>query len=116
MNEEAQIRAIARAIGFPAIHNVTGRGWVYGVKDGFRASEFKVPDWLHDLNAMHAAEKHLGDVDEWLLYEGYLDEGGTKFAFHATAAQRAEAFLRALDLWKEDSPMSAITESFKESE
>jgi hypothetical protein len=60
------------------------------------------PLYTKDLNLMHKAEEFLGDVDNWLKYEGFLDEGGTKFLFHATAAQRAEAFLRAFGLWEED--------------
>jgi hypothetical protein len=61
-----------------------------------------LPDYLNDLNATHEMEKSLGDVDNWLKYEGFLDEGGTKFLFHATAAQRVEAFLRVFGLWEED--------------
>jgi len=61
-----------------------------------------LPDYLNDLNAMHEAEKVLGKP---LCYH-YVDhlpkhlEGRTNFALaHATAAQRAEAFLRTLNLW-----------------
>jgi hypothetical protein len=72
--------------------------WKYCSRD---SKTIPFPDYLSDLNAMHQAEEHLGDVDNWLKYEGFLDEGGTKFIFHATAAQRAEAFLRVFGLWEE---------------
>jgi len=60
-----------------------------------------VPDYVNNLNATHKMEECLGYIDNWLKYEGFLDEGGTKFLFHATAAQKAEAFLRVFGLWEE---------------
>lgn len=75
----------------------------------------RLPDYLNDLNAMHEAEKVLGD--KWMPYAsklleittgcgpnmplGFLNGGTLCAAVHATAAQRAEAFLKALNLWKE---------------
>ncbi len=79
----------------------------------------ELPDYLNDLNAMHEAEKSLGtklrtyasklqdvcqnhavgcvpDYQEDLLKLFYL--------IHATAAQRAEAFLRTLNKWEEHRP------------
>lgn len=66
---------------------------------GHTVSGYGLPDYLNDLNAMHEAEPHLGDIDNWLRYDKLLAECATKFTFHATAAQRAEAFLRTLNLW-----------------
>lgn len=68
-----------------------------------------IPDYLSDLNAMHEAEKSL-TIGAQAQYLNQLEEvtGGGKFGtwweclwccHHATAAQRAEAFLRALGLW-----------------
>ena len=61
----------------------------------------KIPDYLNDLNAMHKAEKQLEAEDNhaygcycFELYEKY---GNT---VSLTAAQRAEAFLKTLNLWK----------------
>jgi len=57
-------------------------------------------DYCHDLNAMHEAEKAF-DCPE--LYEGNLIKvcGGVQYMWHATACQRAEAFLRTLGKWEE---------------
>ena len=65
----------------------------------------KVPDFINDLNAMHEAEKHLMDhANAWedyciLLRRGYARPDG---AIGSTAAQRAEAFLKTLNLWKNE--------------
>lgn len=59
-----------------------------------------LPDYLNDLNAMHGAEKVLTSESLWPKYLGYLSEGvGCGYLTHATAAQRAEAFLKTLKLW-----------------
>ena len=65
-------------------------------------------DPLNDLNAMHEVEKLLrGTVeqyhnereyhDRWCRYQSYLLHYA---GVSATAAQRAEAFLRTLNLWQ----------------
>ena len=75
-----------------------------------------LPDYLNDLNAMHEAEKVLlGDqriifLDELLDVLGLkLGPGGWDMDLYsvwlmtrATAAQRAEAFLRTLGKWEDD--------------
>lgn len=54
-------------------------------------------DFCSDLNAMHEAEK-LMDEEQWQDYVEYI--GGTwQEAMHATARQRAEAFLRTIGKW-----------------
>lgn len=59
-----------------------------------------------DLNAMHEAEKCLADPvirREYAYQLSHVSKGSTRFdTMHATARQRAEAFLRALGLWKTD--------------
>jgi hypothetical protein len=65
----------------------------------------------YDLNAMHEAEKVLND-EQWLEYREELRNvvlGGIRMVsqwckadLHATARQRAEAFLRTLGKWEED--------------
>jgi len=69
------------------------------------------PDWFGDLNAMASAEKmlpyeRLGDyLNRLVELTGYCDtKTFTQANFDlatATASQRAEAFLRALNLWVE---------------
>jgi hypothetical protein len=64
--------------------------------------ESGVPDYLNDLNAMHDADKMLTNEQWWLLV-GFLAEicgGGVALCISANAAQRAEAFLKTLNLWK----------------
>jgi hypothetical protein len=64
--------------------------------------------WQHefnycaDLNAMHQAEKTLSTANMYVM-EVQLKYVLTarEFYFHATARQRAEAFLRTLGKWKE---------------
>jgi hypothetical protein len=69
-----------------------------------------IPNYLNDLNAMHDAEKVLGAC--WPTYCEHLleivePEPRTLEIchrwnlLHATAAQRAEAFLRTIGKWEE---------------
>lgn len=86
-----------------------------------------LPDYLNDLNAMHEAEKNLHHqgfrivkIYAWLLNQvtsntlhlweqneyGMCDNWEISLwdcglTAHATATQRAEAFLRAMNLWEE---------------
>ena len=68
-----------------------------------------LPDYLNDLNAMHEAEKVLlgmcdndPQADLWISYLANLVLAAPCcLREHATAAQRAEAFLKTLDLWEE---------------
>jgi hypothetical protein len=83
MTPEAQRIAIAEACGLT--------GWQEA-----RA----LPNYLNDLNAMHEAEKYLTNE----AFEVYIGKLRKMFiardnAHCATAAQRAEAFLRTLNLW-----------------
>ena len=71
----------------------------------------EVPDYLNDLNAMHEAEKvilkhgWLTYID-WLVYIMFGKQDIPSIYYgnilHATAAQRAEAFLRTRYLWSEE--------------
>jgi hypothetical protein len=78
-----------------------------------------IPDYLNDLNAMHEAEKVLSDEQymsfgkahfEDFSYYGHCgriayrntpEESGRVRYLSLTAAQRAEAFLKTLELWEE---------------
>lgn len=66
---------------------IIGAQWVY-------------PDYLNDLNAMHEAEKlKIIGTEYESDYCMYLYENAHQC--FATATQRAEAFLRTLNLWKD---------------
>lgn len=67
-----------------------------------------IPDFLNDLNAMHDAEKVLISRGGLPTYEHFLRFNEFKEdslpwygSVHATAAQRAEAFLRTIGKWIE---------------
>jgi hypothetical protein len=91
MTQEEQRTAIAEACG-----------WKTEYRDAV-SSVTALPDYLNDLNAMHDAEKVLVSL-RWVSYSRRLqtlcDESVT-WPIHATASQRAEAFLRTIGKWKE---------------
>lgn len=70
----------------------------------------KPPDYLNDLNACHEMEKCLPDVNALARYADELDKlcvpvhicslTHWQATVMATAAQRCEAFLKTLNLWK----------------
>lgn len=73
--------------------------------------EGMVPDYTKDLNAIHNAELKLerpgnGEQVELNRYAECLLRislaAGNHYTFQATAAQRAEALLRTLNLWKDE--------------
>lgn len=124
MSPEKQRIAIAEACGWKGPYhpdNIAGMaGWWSRHKgvwwmnpNGNRVMISSVPNYLNDLNAMHEAEKVLSYQDvfaytEWLhvltggdqRYNG-TPLGSTFLAARATAAQRAEAFLRTLKNWED---------------
>ena len=61
-----------------------------------------LPDFTGDLNAMHEAEKVLTPKQQ-TEYAYQLEAlcCPREYGWHATAAQRAEAFLKTLNLWTE---------------
>jgi hypothetical protein len=69
--------------------------------------EIACPNYCNDLNAMHEAEKVLAPSnwnrfsEKWWNYYHHLLDGDVHKTIHATARQRAEAFLRALGKWEE---------------
>ena len=107
MKPEQQRIAIAKACGWTQYKWRCGQhsystwvepGETYKIGD---RQIFNVPGYLNDLNAMHEAEKVLFDKLYWAAcdYEQCLQKITSSWAWHATAAQRAEAFLRTLNLW-----------------
>ena len=117
MTSEEQRLAIAKACGLRMDRPATG--WHdYGC-DCQRC--YPLPDYTYDLNAMHNAERVLDSKQEWEgeehhtcaeeAYMGHLSrivarDSKNRFSddWHfvtATAAQRAEAFLRTIGKWED---------------
>jgi hypothetical protein len=100
MREKQQRIAIAEACGWTEISD-RGAGGINGKHptERWMGADF-VPDYLNDLNAMHDAEKQL-EAEDNHAYGCYCIELYEKYGntVSLTAAQRAEAFLKTLNLW-----------------
>jgi hypothetical protein len=107
MTNEAQRIAIAEACGWTDIRaqKIGNDHDLWGAKDGRRN---RIPNYLNDLNAMHEAEKVLTEkqvrsyaftLAQVLDTSPTVDLDDQFLNIHATASQRAEAFLRTLNLW-----------------
>jgi hypothetical protein len=106
MKPEKQRIAIAEAIGWTDVKGTKGVHPKARFKGrGYADDWIALPDYLNDLNAMHEAEKVL-DYNQMNRYQNIELSGfvrtGTTWICRATAAQRAEAFLRTLGKWEED--------------
>jgi len=124
MTPEQQRIAIAEACGWKPDDDGAGLNtWkasycgnrLFGLRPSFRPDgtiasytvDCVVPDYLNDLNAMHGAEKSLTDRQHltfrkqlWdVVIKDKHDDEWDRCWISATAAQRAEAFLRTLNLW-----------------
>lgn len=109
MNPEAQRIAIAEACGWkliPEYYNGPDSPpeFTTVTPEGNHLCGF-FPDYLNDLNAMHEAEKVLreGHSVRWQVYKDYLGVicgMENTPTIHATAAQRAEAFLKTIGKWE----------------
>ncbi len=105
MSPEQQRIKIAEACGWtkrdvdygPRVGNL----WISpdGLTNGDSNTAFWIPDYLNDLNAMHEAEKVLTPEQRVIYWDRLQDV--SEYSWHTTAAQRAEEFLRTLNLWKE---------------
>ena len=99
MTKEAQRIAIAEACGFASItlEQLPTHAALRGIVRG----RWKwIPDYLSDLNAMHEAEKVLSDAQLKVMFNYIFTTIPPKHHYWcATAAQRAEAFLRTLNLY-----------------
>jgi hypothetical protein len=113
-NEQINI-AIAEACGWRIAERVSPEAkedatacWIR--PNGDEWQEESLPDYCNDLNAMHEAEKVLND-EQWPEYREELRNvvlGGIRMVsqwckadLHATARQRAEAFLKTIGKWEE---------------
>ncbi len=77
-------------------------------KDASGEAWLGIPNYCTDLNAMHEAEKVLKGYEQIATYVWHLENRSGDWstdehlmATHATARQRAEAFLRTLDKWED---------------
>ena len=100
MTPEQQQLAIAEACG--RVQRADGFWFPAGKYYGSAG----IPDYLNDLNAMHEAEKVLVRL-QWVSYLRRLQtlcDESVSWPIHATASQRAEAFLRTIGKWEEAKP------------
>lgn len=111
MTPEAQRIAIAESYGLDV--KVCG---IHLQRDCCRRK--RMPDFLNDLNACAEMEKTLSE-DECEGYHSAIDSilgrddgqfnyPAQSYFFHATAAQRCEAFLRVKGLWQDDSGKAGL--------
>ena len=125
MKPEAQQIAIAEACGYSATPNQGNIGGFIGRNPNGNSDYYAIghnwadaikricPEYLSDLNAMHEAEKALSPANqpargesqwsEYLGWLGFCGENETREVYGcvtATAAQRAEAFLRTIGKWE----------------
>jgi hypothetical protein len=119
MSPEQQRIAIAEACGWTNVHPSNppcGYTERYAGTPSATIVCVPIPDYLNDLNAMHEAEtygcfdlnnksyaKNLAEVvlrDPQGMHHITANWWAIKRIATATAAQRAEAFLKTLNLWK----------------
>jgi len=106
MDKELQCIAIAKLCGWEFKRCSDGTGPEWHRPDGSVDLTGNIPRYAYDLNDMHRAETTL-KAEEWLDYIQTLSiiasglTGHMFFTYHASAAQRAEAFLRTYDKWEE---------------
>jgi hypothetical protein len=108
--------AIAEACGWnpppEGMGNITHGGGKFMSSEEWRKAH--IPKYCNDLNAMHEAEKWVSEKckegDYWFFLRELLDfpeaeSDWDKFYFfaaiHATARQRAEAFLKTIGKWED---------------
>jgi len=110
MNKEQQRIAIAEACGWTEIGVIDYLCGIHPQMLNAKAYDgsplippiWEIPDYLNDLNAMHEAEK----IFNHALYCRYINElcdvtiKGNNSMYMATAAQRAEAFLKTIGKWE----------------
>lgn len=112
MTKEEQRIAIAETQGWRKVYKGPERDNRWLQPDGKHyATTDEIPNYLSDLNAMHEAEERL-NFEQCGIYSLELNEKLKQdakrpklkvgeFRWHATAAQRAEAFLRTVGRWKD---------------
>ena len=116
MKPEKQRIAIAEACGWRNTRDDAGGAITIGtletrLSDGriLIQRDHCVPDYLNDLNAMHEAEKSIRKpgLALWCDYTRTLRrvcDFSLYSDIHASADQRAEAFLRTIGKWEDTAP------------
>jgi hypothetical protein len=75
---------------------------LYKSSEGTKESEADhLPNYLEDLNAMHEVEKTLTQENQEKYGKNLASIGWTWDIWKATAAQRAEAYLKTIGKWEE---------------
>jgi len=120
MTPEQQRIAIAEACGWTQCEYVESIGLAKGMPGNntpsygtYENGMAQLPDYLVDLNAMHEAEQTLWQKN-WASRHDFVDKLARILSpthghhqqsgldlLDATAAERAEAFLRTMNKWKE---------------
>ena len=101
MSPESQRIAIAEFLGWKLAGRVMDKLLMFPPEHGDWAHP---PDYPNDLSACADFEAHLTDA-QWQIYAlhlGPLTSSRVKHYIGATAEQRCGAFLRTLNLWKEN--------------
>jgi hypothetical protein len=121
MTDEQINIAIAEACGYKNVTIGVTEGTIRVVV-GYKHHTFdeEIPDYCNDLNAMHEAEATL-DFEQAELFEDELCDVTFKnnkrlenplpcrfSVCHATARQRAEAFIRTLGIFSYEQPMQKM--------
>lgn len=107
MNKNKQRIVIAEACGYKDLETQWSNYHQWECPDGrirFGTLNDKyacLPDYLNDLNAIYEAEKILSNSQVWKMDSVLFNMADCVAPFRATASQRAEAFLRTLNLWEE---------------
>lgn len=114
MTDDQINEAIAEACGWTEIQTCTCWDDVFRGKPPGKIGLKHIEDYCNDLNAMHEAEKVLGKkLSEYgnQLCEMTIvskDDFPECYIWHATARQRAEAFLRTLGKWEATTEESSV--------
>ncbi len=119
MTEHDQRIAIAKWMGWQCGRTkfTNEPAWIApdgGVHNRYGDTVYSLPKYTRDLNVIAEAEKHLGDVNQLNAYADALDKVCVpthvcslthwQAVVMATAAQRCEALLRTLNLWRDEPP------------
>ena len=110
MTNEEMDRAIAEHLGWSDLYKGP-----YDKRHSGRYKDHKlrpIPSFSNDLNAMYEAENTLATDQCWLMAReldaqcgvaGGMGSGKvSEWAWHATAYQRAQAFLRTVGKWRDE--------------
>ena len=104
MNKEKQRIKIAEACGWKDMFIENNRPLLGRHEPESMGRDYLcVPDYLNDLNAMHEAQKilKLGMRNRYDAELSLIAERDYCFIWETSTEQKAEAFLRTLDLWEQ---------------